>query len=154
MTELGTAPPEEPTDAASPVGTSIETLRALPLFEELSDEQLRWLAAQGSEVTYPAGAMILAEGAPADAFYVLLEGAMRLHHIPPGSADAEVHLDALHLAATPSPPSLDELRRRPRLVDQVPRRGELPRDQDLGVMGSVTAAAPPRVRSIIVHPPV
>jgi signal transduction histidine kinase len=78
MTELGAAPPDEPTGAASRAGMSIERLRALPLFEALSDEQLRWLAEQGSEVTYSDGAVILVEGTPADAFYVLLEGTMRL----------------------------------------------------------------------------
>ena len=78
MTELGAAPPSEPMGAPSRAETSIETLRALPLFEALSDEQLRWLAAQGGEVTYPDEAVILAEGTPSDAFYVLLEGTIRL----------------------------------------------------------------------------
>jgi signal transduction histidine kinase len=56
----------------------IDTLRPLFLFAGFSDEQLAWVAAEGEDVTFEAGAAIIAEGAPADAFYVLLEGTIHL----------------------------------------------------------------------------
>ncbi len=55
-----------------------EQLKALFLFESLSDEQLRWLADQGDTVSYPAGTTIFTEGDPATTFFVLLEGALAL----------------------------------------------------------------------------
>jgi hypothetical protein len=49
-----------------------EELRTLFLFEDLSDDQLAWLAERGRVVEYPAGGTIHAEGAPASCFFVLL----------------------------------------------------------------------------------
>jgi signal transduction histidine kinase len=80
MTEISSGAPSEPTraDGSGEAPTMIDTLHALPLFEALSDGQLRWLVEQGSEVTYPAGSTIVTEGASSDAFYILLDGAMSL----------------------------------------------------------------------------
>ena len=80
MTEMTPGAPSELTraDGQPAERTLAETLHALPLFEALSDEQLRWLVEQGREVTCQAGETIAAEGAPSDAFYVLLDGALRL----------------------------------------------------------------------------
>ena len=61
-------------DVLTTTATMIETLRPLFLFAAFSDEQLEWVAAAGDEVTFEAGAPIITEGAPADAFYVLLGG--------------------------------------------------------------------------------
>jgi signal transduction histidine kinase len=61
-----------------PVRLSTEELRTLFLFEKLNDDQLAWLAAHGSVVEYPAGAIIHAEGAPASCFLVLLEGMLTM----------------------------------------------------------------------------
>ncbi len=55
-----------------------EELRTLFLFEELSDEQLSWLAERGRVVEYPAGATIHAEGVAASCFLVLLSGMLSL----------------------------------------------------------------------------
>jgi signal transduction histidine kinase len=55
-----------------------EQLRTLFLFEDLSDEQLVWLAERGRVVSYPAGATIHAEGAPASCFFVLLSGTLAM----------------------------------------------------------------------------
>jgi hypothetical protein len=72
-----------------------------------------------------------------------LESTVRLHHVAPASADAQVELGGRDTAARASRPALDKLRRRPRLVDQVPRSVELARDEDLLVRGeSVTVAVP------------
>ncbi|HEY7065447.1 MAG TPA: ATP-binding protein [Chloroflexota bacterium] len=69
--------------------TLIETLRPLYLFAAFDDEQLAWVAAAGEVVTVEAGAPIITEGAPADAFYVLLDGTIRLSkRVGRGEADA------------------------------------------------------------------
>jgi signal transduction histidine kinase len=59
-------------------GLSTDELRTLFLFEELTDDQLDWLAANGRVVEYPAGATIHAEGAPASCFLVLLSGMLAM----------------------------------------------------------------------------
>ena len=51
----------------------IDELRTLFLFEKLTDDQLRWLCERGHVEVLPTGP-VFAEGAPADCFYVLLEG--------------------------------------------------------------------------------
>ena len=48
-----------------------------------------------------------------------------------GTPDAQIDLDARHLAALPAPPALDQLRRGPGPVHEVLRRVERPRDEDL-----------------------
>jgi signal transduction histidine kinase len=55
-----------------------EELRTLFLFEDLSDDQLTWLAERGRVVEYAAGATIHAEGAPASCFFVLLSGTLAM----------------------------------------------------------------------------
>ncbi|MGH9026910.1 MAG: ATP-binding protein [Acidimicrobiia bacterium] len=61
-----------------PERLQLEQLRTLFLFEDLSDEQLAWLAERGRVVSYPAGATIHAEGAPASSFFVLLSGMLAM----------------------------------------------------------------------------
>ena len=55
-----------------------EELRTLFLFEQLSDDQLAWLAERGRVVEYSAGGTIHAEGAPASCFFVLLSGTLAM----------------------------------------------------------------------------
>ena len=55
-----------------------EELKTLFLFEALNDEQLAWLARQGTVREYPAGSSVFAEGDPAEYFYVLLSGTLSL----------------------------------------------------------------------------
>src|SRR5579859_6870863 len=52
----------------------VDELRQIPLFANLSKEQLQWVRAHSSEVTLQPGELLFAEGSPADYFYVLLEG--------------------------------------------------------------------------------
>ncbi|NJC72257.1 cyclic nucleotide-binding domain-containing protein [Planosporangium thailandense] len=54
-------------------------LKTLFLFEALTDEQLDWLAAHGSERAYPAGVTVFTEGGPAEYFFVLLSGTFSLY---------------------------------------------------------------------------
>ena len=55
-----------------------DILRALPLFEGLSERQLRMIAAQGQELQFGPGDPIVAEGTKAIDFYVLLQGAAKV----------------------------------------------------------------------------
>jgi signal transduction histidine kinase len=55
-----------------------DELQALFLFADLDAEKLAWVAEHGDVVSYPAGAVVSAEGAPADCFSVLLEGTMTM----------------------------------------------------------------------------
>jgi signal transduction histidine kinase len=55
-----------------------DELQALFLFADLDAEKLAWVAEHGDVVAYPAGAVVSAEGAPADCFSVLLEGTMTM----------------------------------------------------------------------------
>ncbi|MHA6795466.1 ATP-binding protein [Pseudonocardia bannensis] len=67
---------------------SADELRALFLFEHLSDDQLAWLCREGHvEVVEPGP--VYREGAPATCFYVLMEGAVVLSRRA-GEDDVEV----------------------------------------------------------------
>jgi signal transduction histidine kinase len=57
---------------------STEELRQLFLFEKLSDDQLKWLAAHGWVAELPAGATVLEEGTPAEVLIVLLSGTITM----------------------------------------------------------------------------
>lgn len=52
---------------------SLDTLRQVPLFAHLDEEELHCLA-QGEEIMLEAGTQIAKQGDPADGFYVILEG--------------------------------------------------------------------------------
>jgi signal transduction histidine kinase len=55
-----------------------QALRNLFLFEKLSDEQLQWLAEHGWVIEAQSGATVLAEGAQAELFVVLLSGTISM----------------------------------------------------------------------------
>jgi len=55
-----------------------EALRQVPLFTELSNEQLKWLAEQGTEVWLQPGEYHRKEGDPAEHVFVMLEGEVRV----------------------------------------------------------------------------
>ncbi len=58
--------------------TLADDLRALPLLDGFTDEQVAELAASGTEETYDEGTRIFDEGRPADDWWVLLEGRIDL----------------------------------------------------------------------------
>jgi signal transduction histidine kinase len=60
-------------------------LRELFLFENLDDEQLAWIAANGDVVDSPAGTEVSVEGDPAECFFVLLEGTLTMVRLVGGS---------------------------------------------------------------------
>lgn len=53
---------------------SDELLRQLPFFAGLSTEDMDWLSARAEPVTVAAGEVLLEEGAPGDAAYVVVDG--------------------------------------------------------------------------------
>ena len=55
-----------------------DELRGCFLFESLSDEQLDWLVAHGTVEVFDAGQDVYTQAAPAQFFYVLLEGEVQL----------------------------------------------------------------------------
>jgi signal transduction histidine kinase len=57
--------------------TTLEELRRVPLFDGLTDEQLREVLEEGSEEFVPAGEVRGREGEPAENLYVILEGEFR-----------------------------------------------------------------------------
>lgn len=56
----------------------LPALRQVPLFRELSDEQLQWLSEQGKEVWLQPGEIHRAQGDPAEHVFVMLEGEVRV----------------------------------------------------------------------------
>ncbi|MEU4421338.1 ATP-binding protein [Actinoplanes sp. NPDC024001] len=65
-------------EPCEPGALTPEELRTLFLFEKLTDEQLAWIAEHGCTMRVPAGGLVLREGDPAEAFFVLLSGTIAL----------------------------------------------------------------------------
>ena len=55
-----------------------DTLRQVPLFEHLHDDQLQWLLDHGQEYHTEAGQYVFHQGDAADYFYVVLSGEMQI----------------------------------------------------------------------------
>jgi signal transduction histidine kinase len=72
---------------------TLDELRGLFLFEDLSDDQLAWVAANGDVVDCPAGAEVSVEGEPAECFFVLLEGTLSMVRLVGGSEVETVRTD-------------------------------------------------------------
>jgi signal transduction histidine kinase len=62
----------------TPARLGPDELRELFLFENLTPEQLDWVAANGDVVEYAAGTDVSVEGQPAECFYVLLDGTLSM----------------------------------------------------------------------------
>jgi len=69
-----------PVDATvrPPPPTSVQVLRGLALFQELTDEQLRRIAAATQHVSLSRGAMLFQKGDRATGFYVVVSGQIKL----------------------------------------------------------------------------
>ncbi|MEV6303945.1 ATP-binding protein [Actinoplanes sp. NPDC051861] len=65
-------------EPCEPGALSPAELKTLFLFEKLTDEQLTWIAEHGCTMRVPAGGLVLREGDPAEAFFVLLSGTVSL----------------------------------------------------------------------------
>jgi signal transduction histidine kinase len=68
-----------------PARLTPDELRELFLFENLTEDQLDWVSANGDVMDYPAGADVSVEGAPAECFYVLLDGQLSMVRTVGGS---------------------------------------------------------------------
>jgi signal transduction histidine kinase len=62
------------------MGTGTD-LRSLFLFEQLTDEQLAWVAQHADEAEFAAGSDIVVEGDPAGCFHVLLSGTVAMSRL-------------------------------------------------------------------------
>ncbi len=56
----------------------LDALRQVPLFIDASDDELQWVIEQSTELQLSAGKRLIIEGEPADYWYILLEGAVRI----------------------------------------------------------------------------
>jgi signal transduction histidine kinase len=62
-----------------------EELRCVPVFLDLPQEGLKWLASQMTEIRAAPGEILIREGSPADRMVVVLEGEIRSQPGNPGS---------------------------------------------------------------------
>jgi CRP-like cAMP-binding protein len=58
----------------------LATLRDVPLFAGLDERTLQAVAVLAHDVHAKAGEILMLEGEPGDAFYVILEGTVRVEH--------------------------------------------------------------------------
>ena len=54
--------------------SKIDALKRVPLFSKLTRKELRFIASRADEVSTPSGRTLIKQGAPADSFFVLLDG--------------------------------------------------------------------------------
>ncbi len=73
-----TAPADTPSDTTAETGLAADLrfLRRVPLFASLDTGRLRLLAVTGQRVAFAAGAVVMREGDPADAAYVVIDGTL------------------------------------------------------------------------------
>lgn len=67
-----------------------DALRQVQLFANLTDEQLHWIVAQGTQLWFQQGDTLVKQGEPADQFYVLLVG--ELEFTTKEFGDQEMHV--------------------------------------------------------------
>ncbi|MGD0134444.1 MAG: ATP-binding protein [Bryobacteraceae bacterium] len=60
-----------------PSQTPAAALRKIDIFSDLSDDQLHWFVSSAKEIKLSAGDVVIHEGDPADALFVLLDGEVR-----------------------------------------------------------------------------
>ena len=61
-----------------PMDRKLELLRSVPLFADLDAQSLDAVGVLAREVEQPAGTILMLEGEPGDAFYVLVSGTIRV----------------------------------------------------------------------------
>jgi signal transduction histidine kinase len=65
-------------------------LKAVPVFSDLSEEDLEWLASRMELMHYQAGDVVVEEGSPADRMIVILEGEAQIQR-EQGSGDGRIY---------------------------------------------------------------
>ncbi|MFI5341508.1 MAG: Crp/Fnr family transcriptional regulator [Candidatus Methylomirabilales bacterium] len=64
-----------------------DVLGIVPLFQELTPEELDRIIALGRLVTYSKGAMLFVEGDPGEALYIVVDGSVRIGKNVPGAKE-------------------------------------------------------------------
>jgi CRP-like cAMP-binding protein len=64
-----------------------EFLKTVPLFHELSDEDLAQILMVGLTRRYPAGTTILSEGTPGGQLHIIHQGEVRISKLVPGAGE-------------------------------------------------------------------
>jgi CRP-like cAMP-binding protein len=62
------------------VTDKVEILRAVPLFADLDERSIQAVAMFAHEVSFKANDALMLEGEPGDAFYVIVDGTVRVEH--------------------------------------------------------------------------
>jgi CRP-like cAMP-binding protein len=62
------------------VDDKLTHLRGVPLFAGLDERSLQAVAVLAREISAKAGEVLMLEGEPGDAFYVILDGTLRVEH--------------------------------------------------------------------------
>ncbi|HYN70617.1 MAG TPA: cyclic nucleotide-binding domain-containing protein [Candidatus Eisenbacteria bacterium] len=65
-------------DDRSPLDRKLQVLREVPLFSDLDDRSLEAISVLAREVELPADQILMLEGEPGDAFYVIVDGTVRI----------------------------------------------------------------------------
>ena len=60
------------------VDDKLQILRGVPLFADLDERSLQAVAVLAREATFKAGKILMLEGEPGDAFYVIVDGTVRV----------------------------------------------------------------------------
>src|SRR5215212_9491140 len=66
------------TESGMPPGMNFDELRRIPLFADISQEDLEQLYRMAETVSIPAGQLVLREGDPGDSLYVVLAGELEV----------------------------------------------------------------------------
>ena len=67
--------------------TRIAALKKTPLFDDLTDKELRFLAGRAVVPRYQANELIFAEGDPYEGLYVIESGAIRIFKTSPAGRE-------------------------------------------------------------------
>lgn len=65
-------------DDRSPLDRKVAVLREVPLFSDLDPRSLEAISVLAREVELPADQILMLEGEPGDAFYVIVDGTVRI----------------------------------------------------------------------------
>jgi signal transduction histidine kinase len=60
------------------VTSVVDALREVPIFADLTEDQIAWFAGNSEQIHFPAGEPVSKEGDPADWLHVLLKGSIRI----------------------------------------------------------------------------
>jgi CRP-like cAMP-binding protein len=62
------------------VDDKIALLRDVPLFADLDERSIQAVAVLAHDATFKAGDIVMLEGEPGDAFFVIVDGTVRIEH--------------------------------------------------------------------------